>query len=50
MKVKVKPVNKMIVCDEHISIMITKKPKCRCRQIIKAYYRRAQKKGRARII
>ena len=39
MRVKIKPVNDMAVSDEHL-----KKPKRRYRQIIKAYYRRMQKK------
>ncbi len=44
MRVKIKPVNDMAVCDEHLNIIILKKPKRRYRQIIKAYYRRMQKK------
>jgi uncharacterized spore protein YtfJ len=44
MRVKIKPVNDMAVSDEHINIIILKKPKRRYRQIIKAYYRRMQKK------
>jgi hypothetical protein len=48
MKAKIKPVNDMAVSDEHLSIIILKKPKRRYRQIIKAYYRRAQKKGVSR--
>ena len=43
MKAKIKPVNDMAVSDEHLSIIL-KKPKRRYRQIIKAYYRRMQKK------
>ena len=39
-----KPVNDMAVSDEHLNIIILKKPKRRYRQIIKAYYRRIQKK------
>ena len=38
MKAKIKPVNDMAVSDEHLSIIILKKPKRRYRQIIKAYY------------
>lgn len=48
MKAKIKPVNDMAVSDEHLSIIILKKPKRRYRQIIKAYYRRVQKKGVSR--
>ncbi len=44
MRVKIKPVNDMAVSDEHLNIIILKKPKRRYRQIIKAYYRRMQKK------
>lgn len=40
MRVKIKPVNDMAVSDEHLNIIILKKPKRRYRQIIKAYYRR----------
>lgn len=43
MRVKIKPVNDMAVSDEHLNIIILKKPKRRYRQIIKAYYRRMQK-------
>ena len=49
MKAKIKPVNDMAVSDEHLSIIILKKPKRRYRQIIKAYYRRVQKKGVSRL-
>lgn len=45
MRVKIKPVNDMAVSDEHINIIILKKPKRRYRQIVKAYYRGMQKKG-----
>lgn len=45
MKVKVKPVNDMAVSDEHISILIIKKPKRRYRQIIKAHYTRMRKEN-----
>ena len=48
MKAKIKPVNDMAVSDEYLSIIILKKPKRRYRQIIKAYYRRVQKKGVSR--
>lgn len=48
MRVKIKPVNDMAVSDEHLNIVILKKSKRRYRQIIKAYYRRAQKKGVSR--
>ena len=44
MRVKIKLVNDMAVSDEHINIIILKKPKRSSRQIIKAYYRRMQKK------
>ena len=44
MRVKIKPVNDMAVSDEHLNIIILKKTKSRYRQIIKAYYRRMQKK------
>lgn len=44
MKIKVKPVNYMTVSDEHISILIAKKPKRRYRQIIKAHYRRTHRR------
>lgn len=40
MKVKYKSVNEMIVSDEHIRIMIIKKPKRRYRAIIRANYKR----------
>lgn len=53
MRVKIKPVNDMAVSDEHLNIIILKKPKRRYRQIIKAYYRRMQKKeeeGSERIV
>lgn len=54
MRVKIKPVNDMAVSDEHLNIIILKKPKRRYRQIIKAYYRRMQKKevkeGKARTV
>ena len=49
MRVKIKPVNDMAVSDEHLNIIILKKPKRRYRQIIKAYYRRVQKKGVSRL-
>lgn len=45
MRAKIKPVNDMAVSDEHLNIIILKKPKRRYRQIIKAYYRSVQKKG-----
>ena len=45
MRAKIKPVNDMAVFDEHLNIIILKKPKRRYRQIIKAYYRSVQKKG-----
>ena len=45
MRAKIKPVNDMAVSDEHLNIIILKKPKHRYRQIIKAYYRSVQKKG-----
>lgn len=48
MRAKIKPVNDMAVSDEHLNIIILKKPKRRYRQI-KAYYRRAQKKGVSRL-
>lgn len=44
MRAKIKPVNDMAVSDEHLNIIILKKPKRRYRQIIKTYYRRMQKK------
>ena len=44
MRVKIKPVNDMAVSDEPPNIIILKKPNRRYRQIIKAYYRRMQKK------
>ncbi len=44
MRVKIKPVNDMAVSDEHLNITILKKSKRRYRQIIKAHYRRMQKK------
>jgi hypothetical protein len=44
MRVKIKPVNDMAVSDEHLNIIILKKSKRRYRQIIKAHYRRMQKK------
>lgn len=50
MRVKIKPVNDMAVSDEHLNIIILKKPKRRYRQIIKAYYRRMQKKEAERIV
>lgn len=53
MRVKIKPVNDMAVSDEHLNIIILKKPKRRYRQIIKAYYRRMQKnaeEGSERIV
>lgn len=34
MRVKIKPVNDMAVSDEHLNIIILKKPKRRYRQII----------------
>lgn len=46
MRVKIKPVNDMAVSDEHLNIIILKKPKRRYRQIIKAYYRRMVELGR----
>ena len=49
MRAKIKPVNDMSVSDEHLNIIIFKKPKRRYRQIIKAYYRRVQKRGVSRL-
>lgn len=49
MRAKIKPVNDMAISDEYLNIIILKKPKRRYRQIIKAYYRRAQKKGVSRL-
>lgn len=46
MKVKVKPVNYMVVSDEHINIMILKKPKRRYRTIIRSYYKRKYKENK----
>ena len=40
MKVKIKKVNDLIVCDEHMRIMIIKKPKRRYRTIVRAFYKR----------
>lgn len=40
MKVKYKSVNDMVVSDEHIRIMILKKPKKRYRTIIRTFYKR----------
>lgn len=50
MRVKIKPVNDMAVSDEHLNIIILKKPKRRYRQIIKAYYRRNAEEGSERIV
>ena len=44
MKVKIKNVNDLIVCDEHIRIMIIKKPKRRYRTIVRAFYKRNHSK------
>ena len=45
MRVKIKPVNDMAVSDEHLNIIILKKPKRRYRQIIKAFLIVATVKG-----
>ena len=45
MKVKIKKVNDLIVCDEHMRIMIIKKPKRRYRTIVRAFYKRNLSKG-----
>ena len=49
MRAKIKPVNDMAVSDEHLNIIILKKPKRRYRQIIKAYYRRVRRRGVSRL-
>ena len=40
MKVKIKKVNDLIVCDENMKIMIIKKHKRRYRTIVRAFYKR----------
>ena len=44
MKVKINKVNDLIVCDEHMRIMIIKKPKRRYRTIVRAFYKRNHSK------
>ena len=43
MKVRIKKVNDLIVCDEHMRIMIIKKSKRRYRAIIRDFYKRSAK-------
>ena len=43
MKVRLKDVNDMVVSDEHMNIMIVKKPKRRYRTIIRAFYKHRAK-------
>ena len=47
MRVKIKPVNDMAVSDEHLNIIILKKPKRRYRQIdIRGQQKKGHKSGR----
>lgn len=45
MKITITSVNKYVVSDKGLNILIPKKPRQRYRQIIRAYYKRIRKEN-----